>query len=200
ERTDRKGLARAHDGDIDVFDDAVPCPLGRQHGSGERSGIDRLVKHRPQIEHGTVMVFVAVGQHEREDVVGILLEKLGIGHDQFDAGQIGSAKADAAIDDDPFARTRRTEAVRCHVHADFADAAKRHEDKLIPWGFGHGSFYPCSGRTPRELWSPVALPCSGQLWALAVAPKWTSPAVMAMRAPSSSRMISRPAESIVSKM
>src|SRR5690606_5677586 len=91
-------------------------------------------------------------------VVGVFLEKLGVRHDQLDAGQVRAAEADAAIDNNPLAGARRTKTVRAHIHADFTDAAKRHEDKLIPWGFGHGSFYPCSGRTPRELWSPVALP------------------------------------------
>src|SRR5690606_24092853 len=201
EGADRKRLARPHDGDVDVFDDAVPCPLGRQHGGGEGGSVDGLVEDRPEVEHGAVVVFVAMGKDQRQHIVGALLEKFRIGHDEFDARQVRPAEADAAIHDDPFAPVLRPEAVCSHVHADLADAAERHEDEFIPLVFRHGFFLSFHGAAPGELWSPVAAhPVHGQLRALAVAPKCTSPAVMVVRAPLSSRMTSRPAVSMVSKM
>ena len=146
ERTDSERLAWLHDGNVDIFDNTVPCPLRGQHGSGEWGRIDRLVKHRPQIKHGAIMVFVAVGQDKGQHVVSVFFEELRIGHDQLNARQVRPAKADAAIHHDPFARPLRTKAVGGHVHADFANAAKRHEDEFIPLVLSHGSLCPICRR------------------------------------------------------
>ena len=64
-------------------------------------------------------------------VVGALLEEFGVGHDQFDPRQVGSAEGNAAIDDDPFARALGAEAIGGHVHADLAGAAQRQEQELV---------------------------------------------------------------------
>ena len=81
ERADVERFARLHDGHIDIFNDPIPCPLGGEHGGRKGGRIDRLVKDRPEVEHGAVMVFVAVGEDQRQHIVGVLLEKFGIGHD-----------------------------------------------------------------------------------------------------------------------
>ena len=176
ERPERERLADLHGAHSHVVDDVVGGTLGAQHGGGERRGIDRPIESRPEIEHGAVVVLVTVRQDQRQHVLGIVLEEARIGHDQLDAGLRRAGESDAAIDDDPFAAIARTEAVGGHVHADFADAAKRHEDELVgEWG-GH------------------------QALTLAVTPKCTSPAVIAMRELSLARTISRPLSSMFSKM
>ena len=86
EGADGERLARLHQGDRDIVDDLVGGALGRQHRRGEGGRIDRLVEGRPEVEHGAVVVLVAVGEDQRQDVVGIVLEEGGIGHDQLDAG------------------------------------------------------------------------------------------------------------------
>ena len=50
-------------------------------------------------------------------------------------GSVGIGKGHADIDDDPFARVGRPEAVEREIHADLADAAKRHEDEFGAGGF-----------------------------------------------------------------
>src|SRR5690606_11420703 len=111
-----------------------------------------------------------------------------------------SAEADAAIDHDPFALALRTEAIGSHVHANLANAAKRQEDEFIPLVLSHGLSFPFDARRRPSFGRRSPRFVYGQLRALAVAPKCTSPAVIGNREPSASRMISRPAESMVSKM
>ena len=85
ERPERERLARPHGGDADIVDDVVGGALGRQHRRGEGGGEYRPVEARPEVEHGAVMILVAVRQDQREHIVRMLLEEGGIGHDQFDA-------------------------------------------------------------------------------------------------------------------
>src|SRR5690606_15182201 len=72
-------------------------------------------------------------------------------HDEFNARQLRATEADAAIDNDPFAAARRSEAISGHVHADLADAAKRHKDEFIPLVLGHGYFLYCQRDASRTL-------------------------------------------------
>ena len=137
EWADLERLARPHDGNIDIFHNAIPCPLGSEHCRSERRAEDRLFKAGPKIEYGAVVIFVGMGKDQREDIVGTFFQKFGIGHDQFDPGQVGPAEGHAAINHDPLARALRAKAIGTHVHADLADAAQWHEDEFIPLVFSH---------------------------------------------------------------
>ncbi len=106
EGADRERLADLHRPHLDIVDDVVGGALGAQHRGGEGGGIDRPVEGRPEVEHRAVMVLVAVGEDQREDVVGIVLEEGRIGHDQLDAGLRRAGEGDAAIDHDPLASLR----------------------------------------------------------------------------------------------
>ena len=131
ERPERKRPAGPHQRYRDVLDDIVGGAFGREHGCRERGGEDRPVEAGPQVKDGAVMVLVAVGEDQAEDVVGVLLEKGGIGHDQLDTGLVRAAKGDPAIDHDPLAIVEAAEAIGSHVHADLADAPKGDEDEFI---------------------------------------------------------------------
>ena len=173
----RERLARRPSAQRDVVDDVVGGALGAQHRGGEGGGVDRPVEGRPEVEHGAVVVLVAVGEDQRQHVVGVVLEECRVGHDQLDARLRRTGEGDAAIDDDPLA-------ARC------ADRSRRR---------------PCSCRSRRRRRAArrpvrrgVALAIRPSL--LAVTPKCTSPAVIAMRELSLARTISRPVSSMVSKM
>src|SRR5690606_17947322 len=87
-----------------------------------------------------------------------LLEKFGIGHDEFDTRQVRPAEADAAIDHDPFPLMCWAEAIGAHIHADLSDTAQRHEDEFIPLVLSHGFLFLCPGGRRSISRSPVTLP------------------------------------------
>ena len=78
------------------------------------------------------MVFVAVGQHQTDDVFALLDQVADIRQDQIDPGQLLlGCKGHAAIDDQPLPPPRIAEAVDREVHPDLADAAERRKNKLV---------------------------------------------------------------------
>ncbi len=56
--------------------------------------------------------------------------KPGIGHHDFDFGEFAAAKADAAIDGEPFFVSVFSPSVEVEVHADFARPAEWQEGKV----------------------------------------------------------------------
>src|SRR5690606_27908901 len=153
--------------------------LGFEQAGGEGRHPHRLPEARPQIEQRAVMVFMGVGDDDADDIVDHALDEARVGQDEIDTGQIGVREGDADIDDQPFARRRRAEAVEGEVHADLADPAQRAEDKLLRVRPGHVFFLS---------------------QAEATAPKGTSPAATVTQAPSCLRMTKRHSSSMVAKM
>ena len=76
-----------------------------------------------------------------------LLDEADVGQHEVDAGQCQVRKSHADVDDHPFARAGRTKTVERQVHADFPDAAERHEDKLGLSGVCHPQNAPCRACT-----------------------------------------------------
>src|SRR5712691_1173306 len=140
---------------------------------GERRRIDWHLQFRPQIENRADVILVAVGEHDALEVLPLGLEKADVGHDQVDAGNFRVGEGHAHVDAEPFAPAAGAEPIEREVHADLADAAERHEQKLVvAWRHGQP--------------------------ALAIGN--TSPAEIASRAPSALRNNSAPSSSIASKV
>src|SRR5947207_4709137 len=114
-----------------------------------------------------------MGEHDALEVPPLGLEKANIGHDQVDAGDLRVGEGNAHVDAKPFPPAAGAEAVQREVHADLADAAERHEQKLVV-SLRHGQPVLAIGNT--------------------------SPAEIASRAPSAFRNRSAPSLSIASKV
>ena len=67
------------------------------------------------------MVFVAVGQHEADDVVETIIEVGEVGKNEVDAGLVLFGEEDAAVNDEQLAVVLE----HGHVASDFAEAAER---------------------------------------------------------------------------
>ncbi len=55
---------------------------------------------------GADVVLVGVGQHDAQDVVGVVLDEVGVGQDDLDARRGLVAEGHAQVDDDPLAVVR----------------------------------------------------------------------------------------------
>ncbi len=76
------------------------------------------------------MILMPMRQHDAEQVVQPLLDKLQVGQDQVDAGIVGRAKDHAAIDHDPLA----VAAIEVDVHANLTRATEREEEEFFTGG------------------------------------------------------------------
>ena len=106
-----------------VRGEAVLPALGGDERQREAGADDGEVRALPQQErHRADVVFVAVGEHDRVDVVEAPLDGPEIGQDQVDARRVLGREEHAAVDDEqpPVVLEHR------HVAADLADAAERH--------------------------------------------------------------------------
>ena len=59
-----------------------------------------------------------------------LFDESEVRQNDLDAGFFRIGEGDAAIDHQPFALAPRADAIERDVHADFAEATKRHEDQF----------------------------------------------------------------------
>ena len=96
--------------------------------------------------HGADVVLVAVREHDADDVVEPVLDRLEVGQDQVDAGLVLLGEQHAAVDDEELAAVLEDG----HVAADLAEAAERGdaegsgvEGGRVVDGAGHQS--PSSG-------------------------------------------------------
>ena len=121
------------------------------------------------------MILMRMGDANADEIARDLLDEGDVGEDEVDAGRLRSRKAEAAVDHQPFARFRRPVAVERHVHADFAQAAERHEDEVC---------------VRRRHATPPAVVCRG--------PSDTSPASMT-RSPSRVANTRRPIASMLAR-
>ena len=88
---------------------------------GEIGPVDGHVDFAQKIGHGADVVFVAVGEDQRQNVLLMLLEKGKVGHYQVDAQQLGFGEHHAAIDDEDVVAVAKSG----HIHAEFAQPAER---------------------------------------------------------------------------
>src|SRR5690606_14820136 len=150
---------------------------------GERRHPDLLLEPRPQIQQRAIVVFMRVGDDDTSHLVQLAFDETGIWQHEIDSRKRCIREGHANVDDDPLARPRRTEAVEGEVHSDFAYAAQRAEDELVPVLVSHtGTFHVQTEAAD------------------ATAPKCTSPAATVTTPPSCSRMTKRHSSSIVSKI
>ena len=127
ERPDREAARQRHLGDRHLAQQVGVAQLAPQHRGGERRRVDRAAQLRPEIGHGAEMILVRVGQHQADEIVAMLLDEGGIGHDHVDARHRLVAEGHAEIDHQPLAGI----AVEVEVHADLARAAERQEQQLV---------------------------------------------------------------------
>ena len=124
------------------------------------------------------MVLVRMGQHQRQQVLPLLLQEGDVRKDQVDARQVLLvAERDAKIDGKPAPLMAVAEPVDRQVHADLADASERREGQFI--GARHQA-------------APAGL--------AAASPKKTSPEAIGTRCPSAVATIRWPPSSMVSKI
>ena len=88
ERTKRQAPAERHDVDRDLRRAGLGQAPRLEQGRGERRGVKRHIEPRPQIDQRAHMVFVAVGEHEADDVAPLLDQIADVRQDQIDAGQV----------------------------------------------------------------------------------------------------------------
>ncbi|SLI69787.1 Uncharacterised protein [Mycobacteroides abscessus subsp. abscessus] len=92
------------------------------------------------------MVFVAVGEHDRDDVVHPVLDGPEVGQDQVHTGLLVLGEQHATVDDQQLAAVLENR----HVAADFADTAEREHPHAATTGGCAGN---CSAR-PRPCLPP----------------------------------------------
>ncbi len=73
-----------------------------------------------QVRHGADVVFVTVREHDADDVVEALLDRLEVGQDQVDARLVLLGEQHAAVDDEQLALVLEDG----HVAADLAETAR----------------------------------------------------------------------------
>jgi hypothetical protein len=89
----------------------------------ERKGgaVDRNVDLGKEVRDGADVVFVAVREDDRPDVLLQFLEVRQVGHDQVDAEQLGVGEHHPAVDDQDVVGVPDGR----HVHAELAQSAQR---------------------------------------------------------------------------
>ncbi len=75
------------------------------------------------------MVFVRVRQHDAEN--RLALQKLRIGHDDFDTRRRQVAERHADVDDYPLAVIRRPEPIQVQIHSDFVRPTQGQKHKFV---------------------------------------------------------------------
>ena len=85
---------------VDRLLEPVLAELGVEEGEGQLGADERDVAALAQeVRRGADVVLVAVGQHERLDLVEAVSDRVEVGEDQVDAGVVLLGEEDAAVDD-----------------------------------------------------------------------------------------------------
>ncbi len=133
ERAEPLGLALA-DGERQRGD-PVLLELGLDQGQRELRAEQRDVGLEPQqVGHRADVVLVAVGEHDRLDVVEAVGDVLEVGQDQVDAGLVVLGEQHAAVDDQQLA----VDLEHGHVAADLSQTAERHDAQASGGQRGRG--------------------------------------------------------------
>ena len=97
------------------------------HRQREGRAINRHVDFAEQERHRADVIFVAVREDQRADLVAILLQIREIGRDDVDAQQFGVGKHHAGVDDDDVVPVADGHG----IHAELAQTAERDQLKLV---------------------------------------------------------------------
>ena len=121
ERADRDSVARP-----DRFQPSSSLviafiELGLDERERQRCAVDRALDGFQHVRHGADVILVPVREHDRRDLV--LLKLAEVGDDEVHPEQLRFRKHHARIDEDGRVAARDDH----HVHAELAEAAKRHE-------------------------------------------------------------------------
>jgi len=91
--------ARMDDVQLRLIGQPVLLELAFDKAEGQRSAVNGQIYLFQQIGHRADMVFVAVGQHDPADFIGIAFHKSEIGQNQIDTEHIPVRESHAAVDD-----------------------------------------------------------------------------------------------------
>jgi hypothetical protein len=72
-----------------------------------------------------------MGDHETDYIGPHLFDEAYVRKDEVYPREIGARESHPAIDHQPFQVSLAAKTVKREVHADFAQASKRHEDELV---------------------------------------------------------------------
>ena len=107
---------------VDRLPEPVLAELGVEEGEGQLGADERDVAALAQeVRRGADVVLVAVGQHERLDLVEPVSDRVEVGEDQVDAGVVLLGEEDAAVDDQQATVVLEDG----HVATDLAEPAER---------------------------------------------------------------------------
>ncbi len=108
--------------------DAVLRELGLEEGQGEARADDRDVGPlAQQVGHAADVVLVAVGEHDRVDLVEAVPDPGEVGHDHVDTRLVLLGEEHAAVDDEQPPGVLEDG----HVAADLAEAAQRNDPQPV---------------------------------------------------------------------
>ena len=126
-----KGQFAIHrdDVELDLLGQPFFLELLGDQTSSERRRIKRHAEFVGEIGDRADMVFMAMGEHDAEQIGAAFLDEGQIGQHEFDPGIARIGKGHAEIDHHPFA----VAAIEIDVHADFARAAQRQENQFVTW-------------------------------------------------------------------
>ncbi len=132
ERADVDGAARRHDCDRDLWRVALAGAFGFEQRRAELRRVDRALQLRPQIDDGTEMILVGMGQNQTHQILPLLHQKADVRHDDVDARQmLLVTERHAEIDGEPASLVPVAEAVDRQVHADLADTSQRCKRQFV---------------------------------------------------------------------
>ena len=121
ERTEGEPVARL-DLVVDRLLEPVLAELGVEEGEGQLGADERDVAALAQeVRRGADVVLVAVGQHQRLDLVEAVSDRVEVGQDQVDARMVLLGEEDAAVDDQQAPVVLEDG----HVATDLAEPAER---------------------------------------------------------------------------
>ncbi len=130
---DFNALAGLHFVQLGIVQQAVLFQAPLHHRQREGRAINRHVDLAQQERHRADVIFVAMRQDQRADLVAVLFQIREIGRDDVDAQQFRIGKHHAGVDDDdvvPVADGHR-------IHTELAQTAERDQLKLV---IGHVRF------------------------------------------------------------
>ncbi len=137
ERADLDAPAHGHDLDRDFRRAGLAQAPRFGQTRGEAAHVDGHAERGPKLGQGADVILMRVGDDEADEVALDGLHEGEVGHDEIDAGRLVAGEGQAEIDHQPFAPSRRAEAVKGAVHADFAQAAQgdKHELRVVLHAF-----------------------------------------------------------------
>ena len=123
ERPDLESLAGPHLAQVGIVEQAVLVQLVFDVGQREFGAPDGNVQFRKNPGQGADVVFVTVGEDDAAHALAIFDEVGDVGDNDVDAEQFGFGEHHSGIDDDDVIAPAHGHA----VHAEFAEAAERHD-------------------------------------------------------------------------